>query len=108
MPPALVLPRMLCTVVPLVRRQWHALIRSVIDELVALPFRKSVRSSFNSPAWRRPGFAAVVGALDNLAEPAARLRYINPIRVNGRALHVVDLPSREMRTAYFPVLSLAV
>src|SRR5690242_6725403 len=104
MPHALELPRMLRAVVPLMCRQGLAFVGGVIDKFIALAFGHSVRPGFDGSARRGPGFAVVVGALDELAEPAARLRYIDPIRVHGRALHVVNLPSREMRTAYFPVL----
>ncbi len=51
---------------------------AVVDELVA---------------DRLPGLAAVVGALDHLTEPAARLRGVEAVRVDGRALEVVDLPA---------------
>src|SRR5215212_11758399 len=39
-----------------------------------------------------PCFAGVVRALHHLAEPTARLRRINAIRIYGRAFEVVDLP----------------
>src|SRR5437660_200625 len=55
-----------------------------------------------------PGFAAVIGALDDLPEPAAGLRGINPIRVNRRALHVIDLPATEVQAADVPFFALAV
>ncbi len=55
-----------------------------------------------------PGFAAVVGALDDLAEPAAGLRGVDAVRVDGRAFEVVHLPAGEMRAADVPFLALAV
>ena len=60
MPDALELPGMRRAVVPLVRAG-----NAVVCELVA---------------DRLPGLAAVVGALDDLSEPAAGLRRIQPVR----------------------------
>ena len=74
-PDALELPRVRRAVVPLVRAGI-----AVVGELVA---------------DRLPGLAAVVGALDQLPEPAARLRRIDPVRVGRRTLEVVDLPAGE-------------
>ena len=88
MPDALELPGMRRAVVPLVRAG-----DAVVDELVA---------------HRLPGLAAVVGALDHLPEPAAGLRRIQPVRIGGRSLDVVDLPAREVGTADVPLFALAV
>src|SRR5262249_2214264 len=55
-----------------------------------------------------PGLAAVVGPLDDLAKPAARLRHVDPVRVGGRSFHVVDLPAGEVRALDVPLLTLAV
>ena len=88
MPDALELPGVRRAVVPLVGAG-----DAVVDELVA---------------DRLPGLAAVVGALDHLPEPAAGLRRVQPVRVGGRALEVVDLPAREVRAADVPLLALAV
>ena len=88
MPDALELPGMRRAVVPLVRAG-HA----VVDELVA---------------DRLPRLAAVVGALDHLPEPAAGLRRIDAIRVDGRSLEVIDLPAAEVRAADVPLLALAI
>ena len=55
-----------------------------------------------------PGFAAVVGALDDLPEPAAGLRGVNAIGVDGRAFQVIDLPPGEVRAGDVPLLALAV
>ncbi len=87
-PDPLELPRVRRPVVPLVGAGG-----AVVGELVA---------------HRRPGRAAVVGALDHLPGPAAGLRGVQPVRVGRRALHVVDLPAREMRPADLPLLPLAV
>ena len=105
MPDAFELPWMLCSVVPLMRRQWFtSLGRSVVNELVAFAFGRAIRAfQFLRAAARRvPGFAAVVGALNDLPKPAARLRRVNAIRVNWRTFHVIDFPTRKMRAANFP------
>ena len=88
MPDPLELPGMRRAVVPLVRAG-----DAVVDELVA---------------HRLPGLAAVVRALDQLPEPAAGLRRIQPIRVGRRSLEVIDLPAPEMGTADVPLLALSV
>ena len=88
MPDALELPGMRRAVVPLVRAG-----NAVVHELVA---------------HRLPGLAAVVGALDHLPEPAAGLRRIQPIRVGGRSLEVVDLPAAKMGPADVPLFALSV
>src|SRR5690606_6177791 len=59
-------------------------------------------------ADRLPRRAAVVRTLDHLAEPAARLRRVQPARVGRRALQVVDLPAREVRPADLPPIAPAV
>lgn len=87
-PNAFEFPRMGRTVVPLVR-SWNA----VVDELVIHRF---------------PRFAAVVGSLDHLAEPTARLRRVEPIGVGGRAFKVVNLPAAEMRAFDRPSFAVGV
>ena len=111
-PDALELPRVLRAVVPLVRGERLAGFgRRVVDELVALALGHAVGRR-GRLAGRRAGlvprFAAVVGALDDLPEPAAGLRGVDPVRIDGRALHVIDLPAAEMRAADVPLLALAV
>src|SRR5437870_11457096 len=59
-------------------------------------------------AHRLPGLAAVVGALDQLPEPAGALRYVQSIRVGGRSLEVVDLPAAEVGTTDVPPFALSV
>src|ERR1700678_3878325 len=59
-------------------------------------------------AHRLPGRAAVIGALDHLPRPAAGLRRVQPAGISRRALHVVDLPAREVRAADLPLLARAV
>src|SRR5437773_2058568 len=59
-------------------------------------------------AHRLPGLAAVVGALDQLPEPAGALRRVQPIRVGGRSLEVVDLPAPKVGTTDVPAFALSV
>src|SRR5579872_3102673 len=110
MPHALELPRMLRAVVPLVSGQrLSGRVRRVVHEFVALPDRRARSGLF---PWRRsrlvPRFPAVVGGLNNLAEPAGRLRRVNAVGIGGRSLHVVNLPAGEMGSGNIPLLSLAV
>ena len=87
MPDAFELPRVRRAVVPLVSAGI-----ALVGEFVA---------------DRLPGLAAVVGALDHLAEPAAGLRRVQPVRIDGRALEVVDFPAREVGTIDVPRWRLA-
>src|SRR6476620_5512529 len=102
MPDALEFPGMLCPVVPLVRSDRDS---GVINELVALALRH--------PTWAcgrladgcsrlAPGFPAVVGSLNDLPEPSAGLRGINPVRIRRRALHVEDFPPGKQRAGDVP------
>src|SRR5262249_10145565 len=59
-------------------------------------------------ADRRPGLAAVVGALHDLPEPAAALRGVEPVGVGRRPLDVVDLPAGEVGSADLPPAARAV
>src|SRR5690348_8116830 len=88
MPDTRELPRVLAAIVPLVRAG-----DSVVNELVTDLL---------------PRLAAVVGALHNLSEPAAGLRRIQPIRVNGRPLDVVDLPAPKVRATDRPLVAFAI
>ena len=88
MPDAFEFPRMLRAVVPLMRAR-HA----VIDELVA--------------DWL-PGFAAVVRALHLLTKPTARLRGVEAVRINRRALEMVHFPPGKMRLAHGPIFALSI
>src|SRR5580765_4374877 len=72
-------------VVPLVRAG-HA----VVDELVA---------------GRLPGLSTVIRSLDELTEPAARLRGVDATGIGRGTLEVVDLPAREVRAADVPGLA---
>src|SRR5262245_50517396 len=55
-----------------------------------------------------PVLAAVVRALNDLPEPAAGLRDVDPVRVRQRTLHVVNLPPGKERSADIPFVALAV
>src|SRR5690349_9510488 len=88
MPHALELPRMRRAVVPLVRAG-HAVVRELV-------------------AYRLPRLAAIARTLDHLPEPAARLRRVEPVRIGGRSLNMVEFPAREMRTADVPLFPLPI
>src|SRR4029434_6194556 len=85
---ALVIPGVRCAVIPLMRAG-----DAVIHELV--------------PHWL-PRLAPVVGALNLLPKPAAGLRRIQPMRVSGRALEVVDLPTAKIGATDIPPCALGV
>src|SRR5687768_8388354 len=57
---------------------------------------------------RLPRLAAVVRALNHLAEPARRLRGVEAVRLNRGTLDVVDLPTAQVRAVDRPVFALAV
>src|SRR6266480_3678893 len=99
MPNALELPRMLGAVIPLMRAR-----NPVINEFVALAFLHAVGTlQFLRAASRCvPLFSAIIGALDDLAEPPAGLRCVNTVRIDWRTLHMIDLPTRKMRAANLP------
>src|SRR5437899_5073240 len=100
MPHAFGRARVLRAVVPLVRRERLAGFRTrVVDKLVAF--------ALGHAAWSRgrlagrcprlvPCLTAVIGALNDLPEPAAGLRCVDAVGVNRRALHVIDLPAAEV------------
>ena len=52
---------------------------------------------------RLPGLPAVVRALDQLAEPARRLRGVEPVGVGRRTGDVVHLPAAEVWAGHLPV-----
>src|SRR5690348_16164165 len=111
MPHALELPRMLRAVIELVSGQRFARFRgSVVHELVALRLRRSFWCGplAGRSSRLRPRFAAIIGALDDLAKPATGLGCEQPIRIGRRSLNVIDLPARKVRTAHVPLVSLAV
>src|SRR5206468_401722 len=105
MPDTLEFPRMLSAVVPLVgRERFPRFRRSIVNEHVTFalwhPFRR--HQVFRLCAGRIPRFAAVVGTLNDLPEPSARLRCVDPVRINRRTFHVINLPACEMRAADLP------
>src|SRR5262252_3925329 len=112
MPDTLELPRMLRAVVELMGRERFArLSRGIVDKLVAFPFRRSAgtRGRLAGRSSRLvPGFAAIVGALDDLPEPAAGLGCVDAVRIGGRSFQVIHLPSREVRTVNLPVFAFAI
>ena len=71
--------------------------------------RRRTHRAYRSP-WlphRFPRFTAVARTLHDLAEPAARLRSVQPVGINGRSLHVVDFPAAKVRPADVRHLPLA-
>src|SRR5262245_66133405 len=93
-------------VIELVRGERLAgLWRRIIDKLVALALEHALRSSGRFARRRSrlvPSLSIVIRALNDLAEPAARLRCIDSIRVGGRSLQVINLPARKKRRANVP------
>src|SRR3989442_12990508 len=103
MPDALELPGMLRAVVPLMRGEGLARLRGrVVGELVALAFGETFRGLFQHTSRRLPRLAAVAGALDDLSEPPARLRCVQPVRIGGWSLHWINLPPPEVRAPHRP------
>src|SRR5215469_7116113 len=88
MPDPFEFPRMLGAVVPFVRAGHACVFKLVAD--------------------RFPSLATVIGSLQHLTEPACVLRRIQTIRINGRPVHMIDLPTGEMRSANFPLVTLPV
>src|SRR2546422_11216520 len=106
MPDALELPGMLRAVVPLMRGEGLARLRGrVVGELVALAFGETFRGLFQHTSRRLPRLAAVAGALDDLSEPPARLRRVQPVRIGGGSLPLIDLPPPQMGAAPLPPFS---
>src|SRR4029450_8318486 len=105
MPNPLELPRMLGAVIPLMCAR-----DTVVNEFVALAFRRSVGTfQFLRAAPRGvPLFSAVIRALNDLAEPPAGLRCINPVRIGWSTFSVINFPARKMRTADFPSFARAI
>src|SRR5881397_2852382 len=81
---------------------------ALVDKFVALARRKLTGGRQLLAAGNGPGFAAVIGALHDLSEPAARLRRVYPVRISRRALYVVDLPTAKKWPADLPIFALAV
>src|SRR5208282_366218 len=110
MPHAFKFPGMLRAVVPLMSGERLAgFPRRVVDELVACGLRGAWRGRL--PGRRSglvPGFAAVVGAFNQLPEPSACLRRVDAIGIGGRSFQVIHLPAREVGAANLPFFALAV
>src|SRR5260370_42659755 len=111
MPHAGEFPGMLGAVVPLMSGEgFRGLAGGVVHNLVDLACGRSRWLSVpcaRRGAWRCPSFAAVLGPLNDLAEPAAALRGIEAIRVRRRSLEVGHLPARKGRAADIPLFALA-
>src|SRR6476469_6299402 len=88
MPDSLELPGMALAVIPLVSA--------------------GIALEYEFVACRLPRLAAIVRALDYLPEPAARLRGIQTVRVDGRALEKENLPAPEVGAVYLPLFPLPV
>src|SRR5579863_959694 len=110
MPDALELPGMLRAVIELVRgERLTAFVGRVVGEFIARRFRRAGRGRLSG---RRsglvPGFATIVGALNQLAEPSACLRCVDAVGIGWRSLQMVEFPTGEVRAADVPLLALAV
>src|SRR5262249_21510665 len=108
MPHALELPRMLGAVIPLVRGQRGAV--RIVGKLVAVSLGHTLGSCLLPLGCPRlmPRLSPVIGALNDLSEPPASLRHKNAVGINRGSLHVINLPSRKVRTADFPFITLTV
>src|SRR5579862_4866161 len=113
MPDALEFPRVLRAIVPLVRGERLSSLfgRRVVDEFVALAFLGALLRSLLL-AWRRarlsPSLAAVIGTLDDLPEPSAGLRGVDPVWIRRRSFQVIKLPSGEMGPAHVPLFAFSI
>src|SRR5438093_9643073 len=103
MPDPLELPWMLRAVIPLMRTR-----DAVVNEFVTFTHRHTLRTCCRPATRRVPGFAAVVGTLNDLSEPRAGLRRVQPVLINRRTFHVINLPARKMRAVTFPAFPLLV
>src|SRR5271154_3528736 len=107
MPNPLELPGMLRAVVPLMRGERVS--RRVVTELIAGTLRWTGRDGLaGGRPGLVPGFAAIVGALDDLAEPSAGLRSIYTVAIDGRTLEVIHFPPGKVRAANLPFFALAI
>lgn len=82
-PDAFEFPRVLGAVVPFVRADFALVLKVVADGF--------------------PSEAAIVGALDDLAEPTAGLGGVEALGIHGGAFDVVDFPSAEVGSGDGPV-----
>src|ERR1051325_10326346 len=105
MPDPLEFPGMLGPVIPLMRPR-----DAVVNEFVTLTFRHAALALklLRTAARRLPGFATVIRTLNDLAEPTACLRRVNPVRIDRRTFHVINLPARKVRPLHFPIFPLRI
>ena len=83
--------------------------RRIVNELVAHTLGRTRLGRLARGSSRLvPGFAAIVGALNDLSKPAACLRRVQPVRVSRRSLDVIHFPAREVRPLDRPFLALAI
>src|SRR5260370_41239994 len=99
MPHPLELPRMLRTVVELMSGERLAgRVGSVVNKLVAGGLRGTGgRRLPGRGSGLMPGFAAVIGALNDLPKPAPGFRNIQPIRIGGRPPETEKFPAPTKR-----------
>src|SRR6185369_5421782 len=112
MPHAFELPRMWSAIIKLVRGERLAgFLRRVVNKFIALAHRHSFGRGRRRAGGRprlEPRLAAVVRALNDLSKPAAGLRREEAVRVHTRTLHVVNLPSGEVRPTNVPLFTLSI
>src|SRR4030095_1735043 len=101
MPDPLKFPGVRSSVIPHVGGHWFTAIRrSVVNKFIALGFGHPLGCRgwlAGGCAGLLPSFAAVVRTLNNLAEPAAGLGGVKPVRINGRTFEMINFPASEMR-----------
>src|SRR5258708_36624328 len=105
MPHAFELPRMLCAVIKLMSGERLPAFRArVVHDLVALGLWRSLGRC--PLAWwcsrLCPSLASIIRALNDLPEPAARLRRVHPLRAPHRPFARVNLRAAKRRTAHAP------
>src|SRR5262249_31188074 len=98
MPDPFELPRVLCAVVPQVFADF-----ALVNKLVAFAVGHSVGAGCGPATWRVPRLAAVVGTLDYLPKPAARLRRIDAVRISRRPFEMVHFPTPKVRPVDLPI-----
>src|SRR5205809_3095869 len=83
--------------------------RIIVDKLITLADGHTLgcRRRLASRGTRlEPRLAAIICALNNLAEPTTCLRGVKTDRSRRRSFDVVDLPTGKMRTTYVPLFTL--
>src|SRR5579864_8194805 len=110
MPHSLELPGMLRAVIKLVRGERLARLgRHIVDEFVARRLGWTGRNRLSRRCSRLiPRPAAIIGCLNDLPEPSARLRCVQTVRIGRRSLHVINLPPGEVWTVDLPLIALAI